>query len=179
MTTILRGVRPSDVVLTLLLSALAVAIGLENVHATANSDVAHAVESHSWALIPVFVLAVLPILVRRTRPLPALGASTAVLLASLPMFGWVTRCGFGLPLSIAFAYAIARFVHGRGAQLAGLAGVLAMQVVVCVMDSSTGGLGGLVVGVPGAALFYAAGLVVHHRSQRSVARPPSRAVVDA
>ena len=62
---ILKGIRPLDYVLTAVMVALAVLIGLENVNAAADADLAHPLDSHSALMIPVFVLAALPILWRR------------------------------------------------------------------------------------------------------------------
>ncbi len=157
------GIRPLDWVLAAVLVALAVVLALANVTAGPGADVAHPLDSHSVWMVPVFALAALPVLWRRRAVLAAIAVSTLVMAASLPMFGWVTRCGFGLPLSVALAYAVARFAGGRQNQLLGLAGILALQVVTLVLDASTDGLGGLVVGVPLAALGYGAGVVVQAR----------------
>ncbi len=157
------GIRPLDGVLAGVLVAVAVLIALENVTAGPDADVAHPLDSHSLWMIPVFALAVLPVLWRRRAVLAAIAASTLVMAASLPAFGWVTRCGFGLALSVALAYAVARFAGGRQEQLLGLAGIMALQLVTLVLDASTDGLGGLVVGVPLAALGYGAGVVVQAR----------------
>ncbi len=138
---ILKGIRPLDYVLTAVMVALAALIGLENVNAGADADVAHALDSHSALMIPVFVLAALPILWRRRNILAAIGVSFVIIAASVPMFGWVTRCGFALPLSIAMAYAVARFAGSRQNHVIGLVGILALQVVTLMKDSSTGGLG--------------------------------------
>lgn len=162
---ILKGVRPSDYLLTAVMVTLAVLLALMN--ATASQDVtfAHPLESQSALMVPVFALAALPILWRRRNVLAALGVSVAVVAASVPAFGWVTRCGFALPLSLAFAYAVARFAGpGRG-QVLGLLGVLALQVLTLVQDASTGGLGALTLSVPAAAIAYGAGVLV----QRGVA----------
>src|SRR4051794_11852903 len=137
---ILKGIRPLDWVLTAVMVALAVVIGIENVNAGPNADVAHSLDSHSALMVPVFVLAALPILWRRRNILAAIGVSLAVVAASVPAFGWVTRCGFALPLAVAMAYAVARFAGSRQNQVVGLIGILALQIVTLVQDSSTGGL---------------------------------------
>jgi hypothetical protein len=146
-------------------------IGLENV---AGGDAAHLeqpLDSSSPLMVGVFVLAALPILWRRRNILAAIGVSFVVVAASLPAFGWVTRCGFGLPLSIAMAYAVARFAGSKQNQLIGLVGILALQIVVLVLDSSTGGLSALGISVPAAALFYGIGLFVQSRSQKRAPAP--------
>ena len=106
---ILKGIRPLDYVLTAVMVVLAALIGYENVNAGADADLAHKLDSQSWLMIPVFMVAALPILWRRRNILAAIAVSFVVIAVSVPMFGWVTRCGFALPLSIAMAYAVARF----------------------------------------------------------------------
>lgn len=166
-----RTIRPLDYVLTAALVALAVYIGLENVHAGPTAAVAHPLDSHSPFIPVVFVLAALPILLRRRAILAAIGISTVVMAASLPAFGWVTRCGFALVLSVAMAYAVARFAGSRQNQVVGLVGILALQVVTLVWDSSTGGLNALWLSVPAAALCYGAGVFVSSRIATRVAEP--------
>jgi hypothetical protein len=113
----------------------------------------------------------LPILFRRVNVLAAIGASFVVVAASVPAFGWVTRCGFALPLSMALAYALARFGGNRQNQVIGLVGILALQIVTLVQDASTGGLGALGLSVPVAAAAYGIGLFVQSRVGRTVNRP--------
>lgn len=161
---IVKGIRPMDYVLTAVMVALAVVIGLENVTAGAAADVAHPLDSHSALIVPVFIVAALPILWRRRSPVAATTVSFLVVAASVPAFGWITRCGFALPLSVAMAYAVARFSGGRPQQLAGLGAVFALQVATLVKDSSTGGLGALALSVPVAAACYGVGLLVRMRT---------------
>ena len=168
---ILKGIRPLDYVLAAVMVALAFYIAYQDVATETSADVAHPLDSHSVLIIPVFVLAALPILWRRRGVLPAIAVSFVVVAGSVVAFGWVTRCGFGLPLSIAFAYAVARFAGGRQNQLLGVVGVAALQVVILVKDASTGGLGALALSLPVAALFYGVGFFVRSRSAKRVAEP--------
>jgi hypothetical protein len=167
----LKGIRPLDYVLTAAMVALAAVIGIENVNAAANADVAHALDSHSTLMIPVFVLAALPILWRRRSVLAAIGVSFVVIAASVPAFGWVTRCGFALPLSVAMAYAVARFAGSKQNHIIGLVGIFALQVVTLVKDSSTGGPGALGLAVPVAAIFYGVGRFLQSRAAATVGEP--------
>jgi hypothetical protein len=162
---ILRGIRPLDYVLATVMVVLAVGMGWENVNAGADADLAHSLDSQSALMIPVFVLAALPILWRRRGILATIGVSFVVIAASVPAFGWVTRCGFALPLSFAMAYAVARFAGSRQHQLIGLLGILGLQVVTLVKDASTGGLAPLVLSVPIAAVFYGIGYAVQSRAE--------------
>jgi hypothetical protein len=165
-------IRPSDLVLTGLLVALAAVLAVANVVAGVDdSDLAHPLDSQSVLIVPVFVLAALPILWRRRSVLLGIVASTLVLAASLAAFGWITRCGFALPLAAAFAYAVARFGGPVRSQLLGLGAVVLLELVTLVMDASTGGLGGLVVGLPLAAAGYGLGLAVERLSARGSHAP--------
>jgi hypothetical protein len=168
---IVKGIRPLDYVLAAVMVALAVLIGLENVNAGDGASLAHPLDSHSVLMVPVFVIAALPILWRRRGILAGIGISFVVVAASVPAFGWVTRCGFALPLSIAMAYAVARFAGSRQHHVVGLFGVLALQVVTLVKDSSTGGLSALGIAVPLAAICYGIGLFVQSRAQKTAAEP--------
>ena len=167
---ILKGIRPLDYVLTAVMVALAALLGFANVNAEAGEDLAHRLDSQSVLMIPVFVVAALPILWRRRNIVAAIGVSFVVVAASVPMFGWVTRCGFALPLSIAMAYAVARFAGSRQNHLIGLVGILALQIVTLVKDASTGGLGTLALSVPIAAVCYGVGFLVDSRAEQ-VAEP--------
>jgi hypothetical protein len=167
MDDLLKGIRPLDYVLTAVMVALAVLIGLENVNAWTEVDLAHALDSHSAVMIPVFVVAALPILWRRRNILAAIGVSFVVTAASVPTFGWVTRCGWALPLSFAMAYAVARFAGGKQNHLIGLVGILVLQIVTLVKDAATDGLGALVLSLPVAVLFYGLGCLVESRSLKA------------
>ncbi len=167
---ILKGIRPLDYVLTAVMVGLAVVLAVMNM-TVETSDLAHPLDSQSALMIPVFVLAALPILWRREHVLTALGVSVAVVAASVPAFGWVTRCGFALPLAVAFAYAVARFAGGARNQFVGLTGVLLLEVVTLVQDASTGGLGGLVIGLPAAAIAYGAGVLVERGAATRTSAP--------
>jgi hypothetical protein len=168
---ILKGIRPLDYVLTAVMVAIAVLIGFENVNAGADADLAHSLDSQSALMIPVFAVAALPILWRRRGILAAIGVSFVVTAASVPMFGWVTRCGWALPLSIAMAYAVARFAGSKQNHVIGLVGIVALQIVTLMKDSATGGLDALALSVPAAALFYGIGLFVKSRAENSAAEP--------
>ena len=171
MDDILKGIRPLDYALTAVMVALAVLIGLENVYAWGEADIAHALDSHSALMIPVFVIGAVPILWRRRNILAVIGVSFVVVAASVPMFGWVTRCGWALPLSIAMAYAVARFAGAKQNHLIGLVGILALQIVTLVKDATTDGLGALVLSLPIAALLYGIGCLVESRSHRQSHAP--------
>jgi hypothetical protein len=168
---IFKGIRPLDYLLTAVMVLLAALIGVENVKAGADADVAHALESHSALMIPVFAIAALPILWRRRHILAVIGVSFVVTAASVPMFGWVTRCGWALPLAFAMAYALARFAGSKQDHLIGLVGLLALQVAALIKDASTGGLGALALSVPLTVVCYGIGLFVQSRAVKQADGP--------
>jgi hypothetical protein len=164
MNGILKGVRPLDYVLAGLMTALGALLMVENIASPDDADLAHPVSTHSWLILPVFVLVTLPILWRRRNILAVIGATIAASAVHLLAFDWLTRCGATLPLSFALAYAVARFAGTIRNQLIGVAGIVLLQVVVLFHDSSIGQVGdGLVISLPGAALFYGIGLLVQNR----------------
>ena len=159
--------KPSDYVLAGLFTAGGILLMVANVMADDDTSLAHPVSTTSWLILPVFLLATVPILWRRRNALAATWLTAAAMAAHVLAFGWLTRCGVGLPLAAALAYAIARFAGGMRNQAVGLAGVVALIVLTLVRDSSTGGLpGGLEIGLPAAALFYGIGLAVQNRVAR-------------
>jgi hypothetical protein len=133
--TIFDGVRKGDVALAVGTTALGVAQMIENMLAGPDPEVR--IDSHSWLLLPVFAAATVPILWRR-RSMPTVLAVTAVALAvHVLAFGWLVRCGSGLPLAFALAYGVGRLMAGRASWL-GLAAVTGIQFLVLVRDSAAG-----------------------------------------
>ena len=133
--TIFDGVRKGVVALAIGTTALGIALMAENVLAGPDADTR--IDSHSWLVFPVFAAATLPILWRR-RSMPAVLAVTAVALAvHVLAFGWLVRCGAGLPLAFVLAYGVGRLTAGRTSWL-GLAAVTGIQFLVLVRDSAAG-----------------------------------------
>jgi hypothetical protein len=178
MNGILKGVRPLDYVLAGVLTVLGAFLMVENITAPADADLAHPVSTQSWVILPVFLLVTVPILWRRRHILAVIGFTIAASAVHLLAFDWLTRCGATLPLSFALAYAVARFAGNVRNQLIGVAGIVLLQVVVLVHDSSIGKVGdGLVIAIPGAALFYGIGLLVQNRVSRKQQQPVAVAPV--
>jgi hypothetical protein len=175
MNAILKGAKPIDYLLTALAVAAGVVLSLDNINSTdasvakqvANHSMAHSLSSHSWLILPVFVVTALPLLARRTNVLAGLALTTVITAGGLG-FGWITRCGFELPLAAAFAYAVARYAGSWRNQIIGLVGVVALNLLSLVMDSAVG-MGGLNLGLPVAAILYGIGLFVRSRASKTVA----------
>jgi hypothetical protein len=135
MNKVFEGIRPTDVVLAIVMSVLGVYLMLENINSTA-SDVR--VDSTSWLLIPVFLAATIPVLWRRRSILTVTLATAAALAAHVAAFGWDVRCGAGLPLAVALAYAAGRFVTDRRQSALTMVLTLGVQGLVLVRDSAAG-----------------------------------------
>jgi hypothetical protein len=132
---IFDGIRKGDLALAVGTTGLGVALMVENIMSGADAGVR--VDSHSWLLVPVFAAATVPVLWRR-RSMPAVLAVTAVALAAHVLaFGWLVRCGAGLPLALVLAYSVGRLMTGRASWL-GLAAVTGIQFLVLVRDSAAG-----------------------------------------
>ena len=110
---VFRGIRPVDWVLAGALTALGVgADGRERpdletptvTAAIADGTMVHEMTSHSWAMVPVFALATVPVLWWRRSVIAVTGIALVVMVLHDLLFGWVTRCGAGLPLAFVLAY---------------------------------------------------------------------------
>jgi len=171
MSSTTRKVRPLDYVLAAGMTALGVFLMKENMH---GSDGNIRIDSTSWALIPVFAAATVPILWRRVHLWAVLAVTAAALAVHDVAFGWVTRCGAGLPLACALAYAAGRLMTHRIQSYGALAVTIGIQYLVLVRDSSAG-LPILPFTAVIAAIFWGAGLFLQKRSHRSVVAAPAAA----
>ena len=127
--------RKGDIALAGVLTALGVALMIENITAT---DPAVRIDSRSWLMIPLFAAATLPILWRRRNMLAVTLVSLVAMGAHVLAFGWEVRCGAGLPLAFALAYGAGRLLPRWWPSAVGLVGALAVQALVLVQDSAAG-----------------------------------------
>ncbi|HZV26625.1 MAG TPA: hypothetical protein VFG00_10070 [Acidothermaceae bacterium] len=174
MKSIIRGVRPLDYILAAALTALGVLLMVENMQGSSDKT---RIDSTTWVMIPVFAAATLPILWRRTNLWAVLGVTAAALGVHDIAFGWVVRCGAGLPLAFALAYAVGRLMSDRRQSYYGLAAVVVIQFLVLVTDSAAG-LGIIPFTAVISAGFWGVGRYVQKRSQKDavVEAAPSRDV---
>jgi hypothetical protein len=171
MNTSTSGIRLTDAILAVALSAIAVLLGLEDIRATpsAAKDLAHSIDSHSWLIIPVFLASTIPVLWRRSGATVVTAIALVAMTAHLFAFGWVVRCGLGLPLAFVLAYSVGA-LEDRARGILGLALVFALEFVVLVKDSAAGlGIIGYTVAI--AAVFYGAGVFVRSRASQGGAAP--------
>jgi signal transduction histidine kinase len=145
MSGILRGVKIGDYVLAGVLTALGVLLMVFDVRESsagvareiASGSMVHTVSSHSPWMIPVFAAATISVLWWRRSVLAVTGVAIVVMVLHDVLFGWVTRCGAGLPLALVLAFLGALTYGPAKAWLAaGLSAVLAFAVVV--VDATTG-----------------------------------------
>jgi hypothetical protein len=136
---------------------------LENILSDSTADVR--IDSHSWLLVPVFAAATLPILWRRRSMIGVLVVTAAALAVHVLAFGWLVRCGAGLPLAFALAYAAGRLSRGTWSWI-GLVGSSAIQFLVLVRDSAAG-LDVIPVTAAIGVVFWGAGVLMARRSERS------------
>jgi len=166
----LRGIRAGDYVLAGILTALSVLMGWFDVHETnadvtraiAENSMVHTVSSHSPWMIPVFVAAAVPVLWWRRSVLAVTGVAAAVMVLHDVLFGWVTRCGFGLPLALVLTFLGALTYGWAKAWLAaGLSAMLAFAVVV--VDATTGP-GVIALVLPVILVVFGIGRAARHRA---------------
>lgn len=129
-----HGIRPVDVVLTVVLAGLGAFLMVENIVA---DDPDIRLDSQSWWMVPVYLLAVLPVLWWRRNPLVATAAAAGLMLVHVLLFGWMARCGSGLPETWVLAYLVGSRDEIRRSAL-GLLAVEAVGVLVLVEDSAAG-----------------------------------------
>ena len=158
MNSSIRGVRAGDAVLAAALTALGALLMVGNITGTEEVRV----DSRSWLLVPVFASATLPILWRRRSMLAVIGVTAAALAVHVLAFGWLVRCGAGLPLAFALAYGAGR-LSDRTQALIGLVGVIGIEFLVLVKDSAAG-LGIIPVTAAAAAAAWGVGVWLRRRS---------------
>lgn len=150
-------IRHGDAILAGVLTALGSVLMFIN---TAGIE-ASRVDSTSWLVYPVFAAATIPIAFRRVN-LPAVFAVTPLALGvHVLAFGWMVRCGAGLPLAIALAYAAGRLCP-LSRSVAGLVGASAVAALVLVKDSAAG-LEAMTLAVPLAVAACGVGVLVQRR----------------
>ncbi|MFG1622504.1 hypothetical protein [Kribbella sp. NPDC049227] len=169
MNGIFKGVRPSDYVLAVLMTAAGAFLMYGNIEAISD-DLPHAQSSTSWAMLPAFVLVTLPILWRRRNIVAVVVVTAVATIGHVLAFGWNTRCGVVLPLAFALAYAVARFAGAWTNHVIALAGIVVLEVAMLARDASIDKiLSGLALALPITGVFYGLGLLVQNRVEKQSA----------
>jgi signal transduction histidine kinase len=170
MGEVFRGIKLRDWGLAGGLTVLGVLLMLEDTqtsdeqvrNAIAEGSMVHAQSSHSLWMIPVFAAATIPVLWWRRGILAVATASVLVMALHDVLFGWVTRCGAGLPLAFVLA-----FLGGIASDKAtawivcGLSVVL--TVLVLVIDSTTGP-SAIILALPIVCIVFGVGLAARRRT---------------
>jgi signal transduction histidine kinase len=171
--SIFPGIRPVDWVLAGALTALGVFLMVQDV-VTSDSHVAsaiaadsmvHEMTSHSWVMVPVFALATIPVLWWRRNVIAVTGFALVVMVAHDLLFGWVTRCGAGLPLAFVLAY-LGGVSLPRGRSWISLCVATLLTATVLVVDATTG-FGPIVLAWPIVLIVFGIGRAVRHRTAMS------------
>jgi signal transduction histidine kinase len=170
---VFRGIRPVDWVFAGALTALGIWLMVANVlikdsvvtRSIADDTMVHQMSSHSWAMVPVFALATVPLLWWRRNVIVVTGIALVVMVLHDLLFGWVTRCGAGLPLAFVLAYLGAVALERRQAWIA-LALSTLVTAAVLVVDSTTG-FQPIVLALPVVLIVFGVGRAVRHRTAMS------------
>jgi signal transduction histidine kinase len=170
---VFQGIRPVDWVLAGALTALGVWLMVEDVlfqdsraaAAIADGNMVHQVTSHSWAMIPVFALATVPVLWWRRNVIVVTGIALAVMVVHDLLFDWVTRCGAGLPLAFVLAY-LGGFALDRKRSWISLGLSTLLTAAVLVVDATTG-FNPFVLALPIVLIVFGIGRAVRHRTAMS------------
>jgi len=167
---VVAGTRPVDWVLAGVLTALGALLMAWNAvvpdtvvsAAIADGTMVHPMSSHSWLMVPAFALATVPVLWWRRNVVVVTGVALAAMVLHDLLFGWVTRCGAGLPLAFALAY-LGAFALERARAWVVLGLTVLLAAAVLVLDATTG-LEPLVLVAPVLLLVFGVGRAVRHRT---------------
>lgn len=160
--TVSRGQRLLDAVVLVVLLGLG---GLLMVMNIKSDDPTIVPDTRTWWMLPVFLLAVLPVVLWRRNVVLALAFSCAAMAAHVLLFDGLVRCGAGLPLVFVFALlAGAGEDRRRSVVAAGLTVLLAFLVLVRDLAAGLDILP-LVVGIAG--VLWLTGRTIRNRAQIS------------
>jgi signal transduction histidine kinase len=153
-----RGIRPLDVALTALLLALGTWLMVLNIF---GGDATTRVDSHSWLVLPIFLLAIVPVLWWRRQLVAVAAAAAGVMAVHDLLFGHMVRCGAGLPLVFALAF-LSGFARDRRGVVALVLSGLATAAVLAYDTAAGPGLLPLALLIVG--VLFAVGRVTRSRA---------------
>jgi signal transduction histidine kinase len=170
---VFRGIRPVDWALSGALTALGIWLMVEDVlftdahaeSAIAQGTMVHTLTSHSWAMVPVFALASLPVLWWRRSVVGVTAIALAVMVLHDLLFGWVTRCGAGLPLVFVLAYLGGLALTGKPAWI--MLGLTTLLTAAVLVFDSTTGFEPFLLAFAIVLIVFAIGRAVRHRTAMS------------
>lgn len=152
------------------LTLLGVLLMLENTqtseaqvrNAIVEGSMVHAQSSHSFWMIPVFAAATIPVLWWRRGILAVATVSVLAMAAHDLLFGWVTRCGAGLPLAFVIAFLGAQASKRTTAWIV-CGSSIVLTVLVLVIDATTGP-GAIILALPIVCIVFGVGLAARRRT---------------
>jgi signal transduction histidine kinase len=170
MGEVFRGVKLSDWLVAGVLTGLGALLMVFNVletdpevtRAIADGSAVHAYDSHSAWMVPVYLLTTVPVLWWRRSVLVVTGVGLAAMVLHDAVFGWVTRCGSGLPLALTLAF-LGALVYSRTQAWWTCALSATLCVVVLAFDS-TAGPGALILALPVVLIVFGVGRAARHRA---------------
>jgi signal transduction histidine kinase len=170
MNEVFRGVKIGDLLLAAALTALGSLLMYFDINTTdaevtrsiADGSMVHPIDSHSLWMLPVFLGATVPVLWWRRSVLAVTGVAAGFMVLHDVLFGWVTRCGAGLPLAfvLAFLGALA-YPRTKAWLVCGLCALLTAAVLV--IDATTGP-DALALALPIVVVVFGIGRAARHRS---------------
>jgi signal transduction histidine kinase len=170
MSEIFRGIKIGDWFLAGALTALGSllmyfdisAADAEVTRSIADGSMVHPIDSHSPWMIPVFLGATVPVLWWRRSVLAVTGVAVGFMVLHDLLFGWVTRCGAGLPLIFVLAFLGALAYPRTKAWL--VFGLCALLTVAVLMVDATTGPDVLALALPIVLVVFGIGRAVRYRS---------------
>ena len=164
------GIQSLDWVLAGVLGALGLWLMVENVWisdqqvagALADGSMAHSMSSHSWVMVPVFLVASAAVLWWRRGLVGVTVVALIVMCLHVLLFGWVTRCGAGLPIAFVLTYLAAVSLERSRAYL--VLGLTTLLTVAVLVKDATTEIGAFVLALPVALIVFGIGRAVRHRS---------------
>ncbi len=122
-------------------------------------------------MIPVFLVATVPVLFRRANMIAVILVAAAAMAVHVAAFGWVVRCGAGLPLAIVLAYSAGKLISDRTQSIVAMVLTIGVQYLVLVKDSAAG-LGILPVTALAGAAAWGIGWYVRSRTSTAPTETP-------
>jgi signal transduction histidine kinase len=170
MGEVFRGIKVRDWVLAGVLTALGVLLMVSDVRvsnadvdrAIAEGSMVHTLSSHSPWMIPVFLGATIPVVWWRRGVIAVTGIAIVVMALHDALFGWVTRCGAGLPLVFVLAF-LGALAYERTKAWIVCALTALLSAVILVYDATTG-LSALVIALPIILIVFGVGRAARHRT---------------
>ncbi len=123
----------------------------------------------SYTAMVFFALIFVPLAWRRAAALAAVGATLALLVAHIAVFGEMVRCGILIPLALLLAFSAGSRLAGRQS-LIGLVLVLSFLFIMCLAETPEGApLSALLFLAPVSAVVWGVGRLVQAHGAKAVA----------